>query len=429
MMVGGDLLPIVLAQLLLAGPPPPPRPPAGLALVCSTQAQLFTHLSSMGSLCCAQLGEACATDSFFPVTCLSLECVRTVRRVSAACGPLLNSSGFYNAWRDELAITVEICQREAPPSEPGNEYALTAPLRGNAALTACPNASGTPRVLVGYAMPEPAGVPPPPPPLSAVPAAVFSAPPGQAVRLDFTALWLPPGATLLISSGSIAGREIASLSGSSLPTQAIEGEVDKPMRVELSVGGVAPAGRGLIAFSADLACQCVSPGSCGPHGRCSQLFGCMCDGGYFGPRCADASCIGVQCGPHGRCSPSGGAAPGGCTCDEGYAGPGCDRVTGPCAGDYTVLGDDHAWRRNTAPAGTHCDAPNPGFGRGPFTPLANRWYRFTGQVGPSPPAPSVAARQDAAPPPGPARYTSAAPAPAEASCPAVGAGTFRQPAG
>ena len=68
-------------------------------------------------------------------------------------------------------------------------------------------------------------------------------------------------------------------------------------------------------------------------GTFSLLAGCICQGGFLGPRCDDASCIGVQCGPHGTCVSAGGAMPGRCVCDEGYGGANCDTVTGPCGGE------------------------------------------------------------------------------------------------
>eukprot|EP01052_Picozoa_sp_SAG31_P002328 SAG31_NODE_82_length_27046_cov_45.857275_13_plen_154_part_00 len=92
--------PILLPALLLRGNPPPP--PGTLGLVCSTQAELFTQLSSMGSICCGQLNEACLASSSFPLTCVALECERTVRRVAAACGPLLNGSSVYDEWKSQL---------------------------------------------------------------------------------------------------------------------------------------------------------------------------------------------------------------------------------------------------------------------------------------------------------------------------------------
>lgn len=93
--------------------------------------------------------------------------------------------------------------------------------------------------------------------------------------------------------------------------------------------------------------------------------------------------LGVECGAHGTCAASGvSGVAGHCVCDEGYAGSGCDVLTGPCGdGSFITLGDDNSWRRMSQPGGTHCDAPNPGWGRGPYTPLQNKWYRFTGAAG------------------------------------------------
>eukprot|EP01052_Picozoa_sp_SAG31_P002329 SAG31_NODE_82_length_27046_cov_45.857275_14_plen_281_part_00 len=247
-------------------------------------------------------------------------------------------------WRAD--ISANICSHEAPPLQIANEYVLTAPRKSTAALTACANASGEPRTLVGYAMPSSSQ----PAALTLSPAATLSAPPGQAVRVDFTTLWLPPGTTLTISSAK-TGREMLSLSGTEVPPNPILGETGDRLHIALSTGGVPADGRGLIALSADLSCQCEEPGSCGPHGHCNTLFGCFCDHGYAGPRCEDSSCVGVQCGPHGKCTPSGGAAQGSCACDEGYSGPACSVVTGPCAGDYITLGDDNSWRRINEPAG------------------------------------------------------------------------------
>ena len=129
---------------LAAGAPP------GLDLVCTTQEQLFTHLADMKSLCCGQLGEAALPwgDNPFPITCLTLECKRTVARISAACGVLLNSSvttraipattwfpgvplrvlrvvsqGFFDDWKDQLRQTVDLCQEEAAQWDK-NEYLL-----------------------------------------------------------------------------------------------------------------------------------------------------------------------------------------------------------------------------------------------------------------------------------------------------------------
>ena len=384
----------------LSGAPP-------LPLACTTQEQLFTHLNDMKSICCGQLGEAALPwgDNPFPITCLSRECERTVVRISAACGPLLNSSGFYTDWKDQLDQTVDLCQQEAPPPDPTNEYVLTGARSASAPpFTACRNASGTQRTLVGYAMPAPGA---PAPPLGST-AVDLWAPPGQAVVLQFSALWLPPTGALTISS---SGREIVSLSGTALPTQVIVGATGAAMHVELRAPSPS-AGSRLIAFSASLSCKCVAPGSCGPHGTCSLLAGCICTGGFLGSRCDDASCIGVQCGLHGTCVSTGGVTPGRCVCDEGFGGVNCGKqssphlhktltsssphphsphliltasspdhvtgtVTGPCAGDYTTLGDDNAWRRLTQPGGTHCDGPNPGWGKGPYTPLNNHWCTLT----------------------------------------------------
>ena len=64
--------------------------------------------------------------------------------------------------------------------------------------------------------------------------ATLWAPPGQAVQLQFSALWLPPTATLTIYEGtSSSGRPIVSLSGTELSTQAIIGRTGVAMYMEL----------------------------------------------------------------------------------------------------------------------------------------------------------------------------------------------------
>ena len=270
----------------------PPPPQIG-ALVCSTQDQLFQSLNDMKGLCCDQLGEAAVPwgSNPFPITCLALECKRTVFQVWSACGSLLNSSGFYDEWRVQLEQTVELCQQEAPPlpAAPGMEYALISAATGAVPQDSCPNASSlAPRTMVGYPMPQLGGGPPS---SAATPALDLRAPPGFAITLSFGALWLPPGVSLNVFEGTMGsiGREIVSLSGTAKPTQPISSTTPN-MHVELRSTGLAAGTPRLIALTAELGCRCTDAGSCGPHGSCNSWFGCVCTGGFLGVRCDDASC-------------------------------------------------------------------------------------------------------------------------------------------
>jgi hypothetical protein len=281
------------AALDLAAAAPPP-PPIG-RLLCTTQDHLFQNLNDMKGICCDQLGEAAIPwgDDPFPITCLSRECQRTVLRVWSGCGALLNSSGFFDEWRVQLQQTVELCQQEAPPLPvPGMEYVILdrLPGTGSLPLDSCPNATSLEhRTLVSATIPDPSAAPPPP---SSVPAIDLRAPPGFVVTLTFNALWLPVGVALAIREGTTAtaGREIASLSGTQVPTQRISSTTSN-MHVALQSSGLSGGSTRLIALAAELSCRCVEAGSCGPHGTCNQLLGCICTGGFLGARCDDASCM------------------------------------------------------------------------------------------------------------------------------------------
>ena len=358
---------LLLLAVRTAGERSPP--PGNMA--CATQEQLFGAFLTMRGVCVDQLGEAAMPwgDSPFPITCLSAGCARLVRRIAAACGPLLRSSGFYDEYSHQLNGTVDLCRQEAPPPTSPPTY----PIGGGGALDACGGS------LVDY-LPPPPGAQPAPFPAGGRAASALRAPPGQAVRLGFRTLWLPPGATLTLFDGADdRARELVALSGTALPAQTVSSSSTQMYVVLQLPKPPAPAPASpppLALFSATLGCRCVAPGSCGPHGSCNAEGDCVCSGGFLGPRCDDPSCVGIDCGAHGTC-----VTGGRCVCGTGWGGDRCQTRIGPCGGEYTTLGDDNAWRRTTQHGGTHCDAPNPGWGRGPYTPLGaggGKWYRFDG---------------------------------------------------
>ncbi len=272
----------------------PPPPQVG-GLICTSQEMLFQHLNDMKGVCCDQLGEAAVPwgNNPFPISCLALECKRTVRQVWFACRDLLNSSGFFEDWRVQLEQTVELCQQEAPalPAS-GMEYTLINSTAGAVPQDSCRNVSSLDRrTVVGYPMPQEhhaGGVLPSP---TGTPFLDLRAPPGFAITLSFNVLWLPPGVSLEVSEGTIGnvGREIVSLSGTDKPTQTIS-STTSTMHVALQSTGLSSGTPRLIALAAELGCRCVDSGSCGPHGTCNSWFGCVCSGGFLGVRCDDASC-------------------------------------------------------------------------------------------------------------------------------------------
>jgi hypothetical protein len=401
----------------LAAPQDAPDPPL---VACASESALMLNIDHLKGICVGQMGEQVSkVDDHLPGSCRTDGCARAVYRVHTGCSAFVHSSDFYKMFAqrlDSLKSRCDVDQAVAPiPTTPtfavinGTKTAHNIIGCGGTLIDRAAAGNGPNGVNWQQDITITAGV-------------------GLRVELAFQLLWLPTGTTIYVFDGdSKDSPSLGTVSDSCLGTPPTQKYTSSARSLTLRFI-TEPASNGqLMAFSATIGCVCtVGQAGCGTQGagtceatQPGQADGhCVCSDGWLSADCSDGSCRGMDCGA-GHCTPvckGASCQPAQCQCPEGFTGEKCALKSSECnepeikdntivldsgqvrwSGCLAVLRPLHLfppfyspdwlqeWRTERR-AGNACDAPNPGYGSGPYTPLTvpgghAKWYRFKGGAG------------------------------------------------
>ena len=111
-------------------------------------------------------------------------------------------------------------------------------------------------------------------------------------------------------------------------SEMVRAEVRGRCRGRAASGGVARTFSILILGTVRAAAPVVGCNGCSGRGVCLADGSCLCDSGYWGDSCEQASGWNTECAKdcahHGQCRH------GTCLCDPGYSGHACEEVTPTC---------------------------------------------------------------------------------------------------